>query len=133
MRFDSRIQIRRDVRNDELVALYNRAEALVFPSLYEGFGLPVLEAMACGCPVICSNTTSLPEVAGEAALLVERKDEEVIAEAMRRIVEDDNLRQSLAQKGVQRATLFDWRKTVVETVLAYREIAPWLPNIKLAL
>ncbi|HXP34742.1 MAG TPA: glycosyltransferase family 1 protein [Chthoniobacterales bacterium] len=131
--FDSRIQVRRDVRNDELVALYNRAEALVFPSLYEGFGLPVLEAMACGCPVICSNVTSLPEVAGKAALFVEPKDEEAIAEAMRRIVEDDNLRQSLAQKGVQRAALFDWRKTVAETVLVYREIAPWLPDIKLAL
>jgi alpha-1,3-rhamnosyl/mannosyltransferase len=89
--------------------------------------------MACGCPVICSNVTSLPEVAGKAALFVEPKDEKAIAEAMRRIVEDDNLRQSLAQKGVQRAALFDWRKTVVETVLVYREIAPWLPNIKLAL
>src|SRR5207237_1441049 len=83
--------------------LYNRAEALVFPSLYEGFGLPVLEAMACGCPVICSNVTSLPEVAGKGALFVEPKDEEAIAEAMRRIVADDNLRQSLAQQGVERA------------------------------
>jgi glycosyltransferase involved in cell wall biosynthesis len=133
LRLDSRIQVRCDVRNDELVALYNRAEALVFPSLYEGFGLPVLEAMACGCPVIYSNVTSLPEVAGEAALFVGAKDEEAIARAMRRIVEDDNLRQSLSQKGVQRAALFDWRKTIVETVLVYREIAPWLPNIKLAL
>jgi alpha-1,3-rhamnosyl/mannosyltransferase len=133
LRFDSRIQVRRDVRNDELVALYNRAEALVFPSLYEGFGLPVLEAMACGCPVICSNITSLPEVAGEAALFVAPKDEAAIAEAMRRIVKDDNLRQSLAQKGVQRAALFDWRKAVVETALVYREIAPWLANIKLTL
>src|ERR1700730_14004433 len=133
LRLGSRIQVRSDVRNNELVALYNRAEALVFPSLYEGFGLPVLEAMACGCPVLCSNVTSLPEVAGKAALFVQRRDEEAIAEAMRRIVEDDNLRQSLAQKGVQRAALFDWRKTVAETVLVYREIAPWLPDIKLAL
>jgi alpha-1,3-rhamnosyl/mannosyltransferase len=133
LRFGSRIQVRRDVRNDELAALYNRAEALVFPSLYEGFGLPVLEAMACGCPVICSNVTSLPEVAGKAALFVEPMDEKALAQAMRRIVEDDNLRQSLAQQGIQRAALFDWRKTVAETVLVYREIAPWLPNIKLAL
>jgi alpha-1,3-rhamnosyl/mannosyltransferase len=133
LRFDSRIQVRRDVRNDELVALYNRAEALVFPSLYEGFGLPVLEAMACGCPVICSNVTSLPEVAGKAALFVKPMDEQAIAEAMRRIIKDENLRQSLGQQGVQRAALFDWRKTVVETVLVYREIALWLPNIKLAI
>jgi len=133
LRLDSQIQVRRDVRNDELVALYNRAEALVFPSLYEGFGLPVLEAMACGCPVICSNVTSLPEVAGEAALFVGPRDEEAITKAMRRIVEDNNLRESLAQKGVQRAALFDWRKTIIETALVYREIAPWLANIKLAL
>ena len=121
------------VSNEEQLLWYHGASAFAYPSLYEGFGLPVLEAMACACPVICSNVTSLPEVAGKAALFVEPKDEEAIAEAMRRIVEDDNLRQSLAQKGVQRAALFDWRKTVVETVLVYREIAPWLPNIKLTL
>jgi glycosyltransferase involved in cell wall biosynthesis len=132
LRLDSRIQVRSDVRNDELVALYNRAEALVFPSLYEGFGLPVLEAMACGCPVLCSNVTALPEVAGDAALFIEPRNDDAIAGAMRRVVEDHNLRQSLSERGLQRAALFDWRKTVVETVLAYREIAPWLPDARLA-
>jgi glycosyltransferase involved in cell wall biosynthesis len=132
LRLDSRIQVRSDVRNDELVALYNRAEALVFPSLYEGFGLPVLEAMACGCPVLCSNVTSLPEVAGDAALFIEPKNDDAIASAMRRVVDDQNLRQSLSERGLQRAALFDWRKTVVETVVAYREIAPWLPDARLA-
>jgi glycosyltransferase involved in cell wall biosynthesis len=132
LRLDSRIQVRSDVRNDELIALYNRAEALVFPSLYEGFGLPVLEAMACGCPVVCSNVTSLPEVAGDAALFIEPRNDDAIAGAMRRVVEDHNLRQSLSERGLQRAALFDWRKTVVETVLAYHEIAPWLPDARLA-
>ncbi|MDQ2824896.1 MAG: glycosyltransferase family 4 protein [Verrucomicrobiota bacterium] len=132
LRLDSRIQVRSDVRSEELVALYNRAEALVFPSLYEGFGLPVLEAMACGCPVLCSNVTSLPEVAGDAALFIEPKDDDAIAAAMRRVIEDQNLRQSLSERGVQRAALFDWRKMVVQTVLAYREIAPWLPDTRLA-
>ena len=132
LRLDSRIQVRSDVWNDELVALYNRAEALVFPSLYEGFGLPVLEAMACGCPVLCSNVTSLPEVAGDAALFIEPKDDDAIAGAMRRVIEDKDLRRSLSERGIQRAALFDWRKMVVETVLAYREIAPWLPDTRLA-
>ena len=132
LRRDSRIQVRSDVRNEELVALYNRAEALVFPSLYEGFGLPVLEAMACGCPVLCSNVTSLPEVAGDAALFVKPSDTDDIARAMRHLIADQPLRQSLSERGVQRAALFDWRKMVVETVLAYREIAPWLPDTKLA-
>ena len=132
LRLDSRIQVRSDVRNDELVALYNRAEALVFPSLYEGFGLPVLEAMACGCPVLCSNVTSLPEVAGDAALFIEPNDNADIAGAMRRVMEDRVFRQSLSERGVQRAALFNWRKMVVETVRAYREIAPWLPDTKLA-
>ena len=129
---DSRIQVRSGVRHEELVALYNRAEALVFPSLYEGFGLPVVEAMACGCPVLCSNVTSLPEVAGDAALFIEPKDDDAIAKAMRRVIEDRPLRQSLSERGIQRAALFDWRKMVVETVVAYREIAPWLPDTKLA-
>jgi len=132
LRLDYRIQVRSDVRNDELVALYNRAEALVFPSLYEGFGLPVLEAMACGCPVLCSNVTSLPEVAGDAALFIKPEDDDDIARAMRRVVDEQNLRQSLSERGLQRAALFDWRKTVVETVFAYREIAPWLPDARLA-
>ncbi len=132
LRLDSRIQIRSSVGNEELVALYSRAEALVFPSLYEGFGLPVLEAMACGCPVLCSNVTSLPEVAGDAALFIEPEDDDTIATAMRRVIEDQTLRQSLSERGIQRAALFEWRKMVVETVVAYREIAQWLPDTKLA-
>jgi glycosyltransferase involved in cell wall biosynthesis len=81
---------------------------------------------------LCSNVTSLPEVAGDAALFIEPRNDDAIAGAMRRVVEDHNLRQSLSERGLQRAALFDWRKTVVETVLAYHEIAPWLPDARLA-
>lgn len=122
-----RIIIRDSVAAEELVALYNRAEALVFPSLYEGFGLPILEAMACGCPVLCSNTTAPPEVAGDAALLLPPNDDAAIAAAMRRIVEDPALQQSLSERGIRHATLFDWQKMAAETVRLYAEIAPWIP------
>ena len=122
-----RVQVRGSVSTEQLVALYNRAEALVFPSLYEGFGIPVLEAMASGCPVLCSNVTSLPEVAGDAALQFNPNDHDEISTTMRRIVEDKNLRTDLSKRGLRRAALFDWRKTVLETIDVYREIAPWIP------
>ena len=89
-------------------ALYAGALALFFPSLYEGFGFPVLEAMHCGTPVICSNTSSLPELAGEAALLVNPFDVEAIAEAMRSIAKDEALRLSLREKGFVQARKFTW-------------------------
>lgn len=122
-----RIIIRDGVAAEELVALYNRAEALVFPSLYEGFGLPILEAMACGCPILCSNATALPEVAGDAALLLPPNDEAAIAAAMRRILMDEELRHSLSERGIRRAALFNWQKMAAETVRVYAEIAPWIP------
>ena len=126
-KLETRIHVRSGVGTDELVALYNRAEALVFPSLYEGFGLPVLEAMACGCPVLCSNVTSLPEVAGDAALFFGPQDEEAISRAMRSVVADSDLRQSLAQRGLGQAARFGWRKMALETVRVYREIVPSIP------
>lgn len=89
-------------------ALYAGARALVFPSLYEGFGFPVLEAMACGCPVICANTSSLPELAGAAALLVDPLSVEQIADAMQRIDTDDELRTALIAKGRAQAARFTW-------------------------
>jgi len=97
------------VAEEDKAALISGATALVFPSLYEGFGLPVLEAMQCGTPVICSNTSSLPEVAGEAALLVDPLDVDALAQAMRQIVQDADLRQGLIERGYAQAQKFSWQ------------------------
>jgi glycosyltransferase involved in cell wall biosynthesis len=96
------------VPENKLPWLYRGAEALVFPSLYEGFGLPILEAMACGTPVVTANVTAMPEVAGGAALLVDPTSVEQIARAMEQIVSDTTLRQQLREKGLSRAAEFSW-------------------------
>jgi glycosyltransferase involved in cell wall biosynthesis len=93
---------------EDLPALYSAAECVAFPSLYEGFGLPVLESMACGTPVITSNLSSLPEVAGDAALLVNPLEVDVITDAIRRVIEDSALRQTLVERGYERARQFTW-------------------------
>jgi glycosyltransferase involved in cell wall biosynthesis len=97
-----------DVSNDELACLYRGALLAAYPSLYEGFGLPVLEAMACGCPVLTSNTSSMPEVAGGAALLVEPTDVESIASGLRTMLNDRTLREVLAQRSEERRRAFSW-------------------------
>lgn len=94
----------------DLPMLYSNAIALVFPSLWEGFGFPVLEAMACGTPVIASNQSSLPEVAGEAAILIDPNRVEPMADAMRQVVEDSQLRSQLRQRGLAQAQTFSWQK-----------------------
>lgn len=95
----------------QLPSLYHGASALLFPSLYEGFGLPVLEAMACGTPVVTSRVTAMPEIAGDAALLVDPTNVEEISHAVERVVEDENLRQQLREKGLARAAAFPWAHT----------------------
>jgi glycosyltransferase involved in cell wall biosynthesis len=107
------------VADEDLPALYNGAAVFVFPSLYEGFGLPVLEAMACGVPVITSNCSSLPEVAGDAALLVEPRDVNAIAAAMRRVLEEFDVAAELRAKGLARARQFTWERTAKETIAVY--------------
>lgn len=99
------------VTDAELVTLYQMAACLVFPSLYEGFGLPVLEAMSAGCPVITSNASSLPEVAGDAALLIDPLSATDIAQAMQRVLEDETLRTRLIEDGRKQATRFSWEET----------------------
>jgi glycosyltransferase involved in cell wall biosynthesis len=103
-----------------LEGLWALAEAFVFPSLYEGFGLPVLEAMARGVPVACSNASSLPEVAGDAALLFDPLDETAIAEALRRLLNDLALRERLRARGLERAREFTWERTARLTLESYR-------------
>ncbi|PSH03642.1 MAG: glycosyltransferase family 1 protein [Acidobacteria bacterium] len=110
----SRVQFVGIVPDLQMPSLYRSAEMLVFPSLYEGFGLPVLEAIACGTPVVTANTSALPEVAGEAALLVDPTSVEQIAHAIGRIAGDSILRQQLREKGLARAAQFSWASTVAK-------------------
>lgn len=103
----------------ELVYYYSCATCLVLPSLYEGFGHPVLEAMACGTPVVASNASSLPEVVGDAGLLVDPEDVEGLAATLGRLLADGNLRQRLIHLGLERAQSFSWEKTARETLAVY--------------
>jgi len=104
-----------------LPALYNDAELLVYPTLYEGFGLPALEAMACGLPVIASNTSSLPEVLGEAGLFVDATDERTLAEAIVRVLDDADLSARMRSLGLERARLFSWERCGRETLAVYED------------
>jgi glycosyltransferase involved in cell wall biosynthesis len=99
------------VPTSDLPSLYSMAQSLVFASLYEGFGLPVLEAMACGCPVIASNVTSIPEVGGDSVLYVDPEDVEDITQAMYSMLTDATLRKDLSNQGLERAKLFNWSQT----------------------
>jgi len=115
------------VAEEDLPALYSGADCFIYPSLFEGFGLPVLEAMACGAPVITSNTSSLPEVAGDAALLVPPQDVDALAGTLRRLLHDRNLRAELSRQGQIQAARFSWEKTARETCAVYqraRSVAP---------
>ncbi|MBI3845652.1 MAG: glycosyltransferase family 4 protein [Planctomycetes bacterium] len=119
----------RDVRflgyvgETDLVFLYRAAAALVYPSLYEGFGLPPLEAMAAGCPVIASNRASLPEVIGDAGIQVDPESVEAIADALVRMANDSGLREDLARRGRTRAEIFPWSRCADATLEAYRDVA----------
>ena len=107
---------------DTLSALYRLADVFVFPSLYEGFGLPPLEAMACGTPVVVSNVSSLPEVVGDAGILVNPYDPESIADGIARVLTDDALRAALAAKGLARARQFSWETSVTRVRQIYEEV-----------
>ena len=119
---EGRVRLLGRVPDDDLPALYNLATVFVFPSLYEGFGLPVLEAMACGTPVITSRTSSLPEVAGAAGLLVDPLDEDEIARAMVDVVSQKCLRSALSREGLAQAAKFSWQRCAQETLEVYRNV-----------
>jgi len=106
----------------DLPALYRGAACLIFPSLFEGFGMPVLEAMACGCPVVCSNTSSLPEIAGDAALLVDPFAGEAFAEAAARLLRDADLRAGMRARGLPQAERFSWQRHTRETVAVFYRV-----------
>ncbi len=106
----------------DLPAIYSGATCFAFPSLYEGFGIPVLEAMACGTPVVTSNVSSLPEVAGEAAIMIDPYDLDALTDALRRIVDDSALRENLIQKGFSRIQDFSWDKSAQQLARIYADL-----------
>jgi len=110
------------VPDEDLPALYSAADLFVYPSLYEGFGLPLLEAMACGVPVVCSSTSSLPEIAGRAAVMVDPLEISQLARALERVLGDSNLRASMHQEGLKQAAHFSWERTAKETLAVYRQV-----------
>lgn len=110
------------VADEELIWLYNRARAVLYPSLYEGFGLPVLEAMACGVPVVAGNVASVPEIAGEGAFLVEPRRTAAIAEGLVRCLGDESLRAALVARGQARAADFSWERAALETHAVYEGV-----------
>lgn len=118
-----RIRLTGYVERADLVALMSGAAMLVYPSLYEGFGLPPLEAMACGAPIIASNVASLPEVVGDAGVLVDPHDAQALAHEIVRLVESPSLRADLSARAVRRAAGFTWGRCVAQTVQAYRDAA----------
>jgi glycosyltransferase involved in cell wall biosynthesis len=123
LRLGDRVRMTGFVEDDELPAWYGGADLFVYPSLYEGFGLPVVEAMACGTPVVTANASSLPEVAGDAAVTVEPRDDDTIAAGMRRVLSDATLARALRGRGRERAESFTWERTAKQTVAVYREVA----------
>lgn len=111
------------IPDDDLPLAYNCAELFVFPSLNEGFGLPILEAMACGVPVVTSDCSALPEVAGDAACLVDPYDEAAIAEGMESVLADESKRKGLIERGLSRSAMFSWERTARETLEVYQVVA----------
>ncbi len=108
--------------DEQLASLYANAAAFIYPSRYEGFGIPIIEAMSCGCPVILSKTSSFPEIAGDAAVYFDPQDGQSIAQAVTSVLEPESVRTELVQKGVLRAALFTWEKTIEGTAQVYRTV-----------
>ena len=114
--FKEKIRLIYSVPNEDKVYLYNLASIFVYPSFFEGFGFPPLEAMKCGVPVVCSNNSSLPEVAGGAAIMIDPDKPDEIFLAMKEILGKPELKSILVQKGLKKAQEFDWGKTAQETL-----------------
>jgi glycosyltransferase involved in cell wall biosynthesis len=114
----------RHLAGDDLLLkrLYECAVAFVFPSLYEGFGIPLLEAMGCGCPVLCNNSSSIPEIVGDAGLYCDARQPDAIADAMERVASSTELRTTMMARGNERVKLFSWDRCAAETLEVYRSL-----------
>ena len=112
MKLDRDVKIKNYVTEQELARLYKNASFFVYPSIYEGFGLPLVEAMSYGLPILTSNSSAMPEVVGEAGILVDPLNAESIADGLRLLITDDRTRLDLAKKSIERAACFTWKKTV---------------------
>jgi alpha-1,3-rhamnosyl/mannosyltransferase len=122
LKLGQRVRFLGRIADSDLPALYSGAGLFIFPSRYEGFGLPIVEAMACGAPVACSNSSSLPEVAGDAALLFDPEDTGAMVAAIERVLTDETLREELRQRGLVQARRFSWQRTAAETLAIYRRL-----------
>lgn len=118
-----RVRLTGFVSDEELGGWYSAADLLAFPSHYEGFGLPVVEAMRCGTPVLTSDSSCFPEVVGDAGVMISPNDTDLWAETMRELLRDESRREELVRKGRERATRFSWEHTAAETLRVYREVA----------
>jgi glycosyltransferase involved in cell wall biosynthesis len=117
-----KIHFMQNVSNEDLVYLYNSASLFVFPSLYEGFGLPILESMSCGTPVAAANNSSIPEISGDAAILFDAKDTQELSQVITQVLTDENVRTTLIQKGLERSATFSWEKCARETLSVYKKV-----------
>lgn len=122
LHLDDQVRFLHSVPDADLPELYNAASVLVLPSFYEGFGLPALEAMSCGTPVVAADRASLPEVVGDAGLLVDPDDPEDIARALGRVLTEDALRARMQERGLERAARFTWEETARATLAVYRDV-----------
>jgi len=120
---ENQLVVLKNLPKKDLVQLYNAAKALFFVTYGEGFGLPILEAMSCGLPVVTSNVTSCPEVAGDAAILINPSDDREIFDALTTVLKNDGLRKNMINKGLKRASLFSWDKCAVQTIKTYQSLS----------
>jgi glycosyltransferase involved in cell wall biosynthesis len=129
LKLEDRVRFLGRVSEPELLALYSLTEIFAFPSFFEGFGIPPLEAMACGAPVLTSNTSSLPEAVGDAALLIDPRDTHAIAEALARMLESEQLREELRQKGYRQAQRYTWSQAATKMLTVYQQLSQGLTTL----
>jgi glycosyltransferase involved in cell wall biosynthesis len=123
LQLEEKVRLLEYIPKDDLPCIYNLAKLMIFPSLFEGFGMPLIEAMACGCPIICSDVTSIPEVVGNAAMTFNPNSPEDIAEKLISVWDDDNKRSRMRSLGFERRKKFSWENTAKQTINIYNKVS----------